>query len=363
MIKEIIIGEQMDNLKKGFAATSSLFNRAKQFTGEKLGGAEKTVYDVNLEALIRRSDGTKHLTEKIVSNTTTVLQPNPNERFEDLVLTRIDKDRGHKVPKPNNLENLGHCFVDASNEIGYGYPYGAILAKVGEAETKIGEHEKDFVSKSSEVFIQPLKGFLEGQMRSIQKEKKTLELKRLDLDACKAKLKRLSENSPRDDAEEELRRAQTDFDRQCELTKLLMDELQVSYSHHLQCLTEFVDAQLNYYNNATLILKDLSKDIGGVGIQNSQSASHETNQANPSMFSAIFGTDAIDSGNKPALVDPKKAKVLFDYDAVDSTEISVWANQVINVQLIPNDNDWVLAEAGSDSGKIPKAYIQILDST
>ena len=46
------------------------------------------------------------------------------------------------------------------------------------------------------------------------------------------------------------------------------------------------------------------------------------------MFSAIFGTDAIDSGNKPALVDPKKAKVLFDYDAVDSTEISVWANQV-----------------------------------
>jgi hypothetical protein len=38
-------------------------------------------------------------------------------------LTRIDKDRGHKT-KPNNLELLGHCFVDASNDIGYGYPYG-----------------------------------------------------------------------------------------------------------------------------------------------------------------------------------------------------------------------------------------------
>lgn len=45
---------------------------------------------------------------------------------------------------------------------------GAILAKVGEAETKIGEQEKEFVNRSSEVFIQPLKGFLEGQMRSIQ---------------------------------------------------------------------------------------------------------------------------------------------------------------------------------------------------
>merc|ERR1712127_825697 len=134
-----------NNFKKGFAVTSSLFNRAKQFTGEKLGGAEKTTYDVNLEALVKRSDSTKHLTERIVSSTTSVLQPNPNERFEDLVLTKIDRDRGHKVVKPNNLELLGHCFVDASNEIGYGYPYGAILAKVGEAETKIGEHEKDFV--------------------------------------------------------------------------------------------------------------------------------------------------------------------------------------------------------------------------
>lgn len=103
----------------------------------------------------------------------------------------------------------------------------------------------------------------------------------------------------------------------------------VFQSHHLQCLTDFVDAQLNYYHSATLVLKDLSKEIGGVGIKNSQSASKEINQANPSMFSAIFGTDAIDSENKPGLVDPKKAKVLFDYDAVDSSEISVWANQVI----------------------------------
>lgn len=357
------------NFKKGFAVTSSLFNRAKQFTGEKLGGAEKTTYDVNLEALIRRSDSTKHLTEKLVANTTTVLQPNPNERFEDLVLTRIDKDRGHKI-KPNNLELLGHCMVDASNEIGYGYPYGAILAKVGEAETKLGEQEREYVTRSSEVFLNPLKTFLEGQMKQIQKEKKTLELKRLDLDACKAKLKKLHEHSPKDDAEEDLRRAQTDFDRQSELTKLLMDELSVSYNHHMQCLKEFVESQLNYYNNCTNILNELSKDIGGTGVQASSSANGSMGKAdgsvtnNASMFADIFGnSNAIDSGDRPGLVDPKRAKVLFDYDAVDSTEISVWANQIINIQLLANENDWVLAEAGSDQGRIPKAYIQILDSS
>ena len=155
------------NFKKGFAVTSSLFNRAKQFTGEKFGGAEITTYDVNLEALIKRSDTTKNLTEKIISNTTSVLQPNPNERIENLVLNTLDKTHGHKV-KPNNLELLGHCFVDASNESGYGYPYGAMLAKVGEAETKLGQQEREFVGKSSEVFLSPLKEFLGGQMKSIQ---------------------------------------------------------------------------------------------------------------------------------------------------------------------------------------------------
>ena len=28
---------------------------------------------------------------------------------------------------------------------------------------------------------------------------------------------------------------------------------------------------------------------------------------------------------------------------------------------VPNDNDWVLAESGRDSGKVPKAYIQIVE--
>ena len=74
-----------------------------------------------------------------------------------------------------------------------------MLAKVGETETRIGEFEKDFVMKSSDVFLSPLKNFLDGQMKSIQKEKKTLELKRLDLDACKAKLKKLHESSHRED--------------------------------------------------------------------------------------------------------------------------------------------------------------------
>lgn len=71
--------ERMNNLKKAAAEASTLFSRAKQFTGEKLGNAERTCYDPALENLIQRADTTKFLTERIISNTTSVLQPNPSK--------------------------------------------------------------------------------------------------------------------------------------------------------------------------------------------------------------------------------------------------------------------------------------------
>jgi hypothetical protein len=40
--------------------------------------------------------------------------------------------------------------------------------KVGEAEKKIGYAEKEFVQKTADSFMQPLKSFLEGQMKIIQ---------------------------------------------------------------------------------------------------------------------------------------------------------------------------------------------------
>lgn len=70
------------------------------------------------------------------------------------------------MPKPNNLEVLGQNLVEAGHEIGY--QYGVHLVKVGEAEKRLGAAEKEFVQKSNDCFLQPLKSFLDGQMRTIQ---------------------------------------------------------------------------------------------------------------------------------------------------------------------------------------------------
>lgn len=42
-----------------------------------------------------------------------------DERLEEFVMTKLDR----KAPKPNNLEILGQCLIDAGHEIGNSYQY------------------------------------------------------------------------------------------------------------------------------------------------------------------------------------------------------------------------------------------------
>ena len=58
-----------------------MFNRAKQFTEERLGKAERTENDPAFENLAKRTDKIKGYTEKLVKNTEAVLVPNPGWCF------------------------------------------------------------------------------------------------------------------------------------------------------------------------------------------------------------------------------------------------------------------------------------------
>lgn len=111
-----------------------------------------------------------------------------------------------------------------------------------------------------------------------------------------------------------------------------------------------MDAQLNYYNSCTKTLQDLSRQIGGMGIVNNRSLPPSTPKSplNPateasSNFSALNGASMGTAGAMTAAVasvasvtpssifnSKKTAKVLFDYEATDPSEMSVSANQVLS---------------------------------
>ncbi|CAG2058457.1 unnamed protein product [Timema podura] len=63
------------------------------------------------------------------------------------------------------------------------------------------------------------------------------------------------------EAEKDLRVAQSEFDRQAEITKLLLESVSSSHASHLRCLHEFVETQAGYYAQCHQVMQDLQRDL------------------------------------------------------------------------------------------------------
>uniref|UniRef100_A0A8C5IUU6 Endophilin-B2 n=1 Tax=Junco hyemalis TaxID=40217 RepID=A0A8C5IUU6_JUNHY len=389
------------NVKKLASDAGVFFSRAMQFTEEKLGQAEKTELDAHFENLLARADCTKNWTEKILRQTEVLLQPNPSARVEEFLYEKLDR----KVPsRVTNGELLAQYMTEAANDFGPGTPYGKTLIKVGETQRRLGAAEREFIRSASISFLTPLRNFLEGDWRTISKERRILQNRRLDLDACKARLKKakaaeakaaavpdFQETRPRNyvlsasasAAEHELRLTQTEFDRQAEVTRLLLEGISSTHVNHLRCLHEFVESQTNYYAQCYQFMLDLQKQLGrfsGTFVGNAESASPAA-AASPPVAAAtlpavptipvvptIVGVpntvaEGVLNPNevKPPASGTRRARVLYDYEAADSTELALLADEMITVYSLPGmDPDWLIGERGNQKGKVPVTYLELL---
>ncbi|XP_054076711.1 endophilin-B2 isoform X1 [Rissa tridactyla] len=398
------------NVKKLASDAGVFFSRAMQFTEEKLGQAEKTELDAHFENLLTRADCTKNWTEKILRQTEVLLQPNPSARVEEFLYEKLDR----KVPsRVTNGELLAQYMTEAANDFGPGTPYGKTLIKVGETQRRLGAAERDFIHSASLNFLTPLRNFLEGDWRTISKERRILQNRRLDLDACKARLKKakaaeakaaavpdFQETRPRnyvlsasasalwsdevEKAEHELRLTQTEFDRQAEVTRLLLEGISSTHVNHLRCLHEFVESQTNYYAQCYQYMLDLQKQLGrfsGTFVGNTESTSPPAATSPPAVAAAtlpavptipvvptIVGVpntvaESVLNPNevKPPASGTRKARVLYDYEAADSTELALLADEMITVYSLPGmDPDWLIGERGNQKGKVPVTYLELL---
>ncbi|XP_021457513.2 endophilin-B2b isoform X12 [Oncorhynchus mykiss] len=376
------------NLKKLTSDAGVFFTRAVQFTEEKLGSAEKTELDTHLENLIARADCTKNWTEKIFRQTEVLLQPNPIDhtgaRIEEFFYEKLDK----KIPsRTTNGELLGQYMLDAAKDFGPGTPYGSTLITVGEYQIRLGGAEREFLQTSAINFLTPLRNFLEGDWRTISKERRLLENRRLDLDICKARVKKAKQAEAKAAAEQELRVAQTEFDRQAEVTRLLLEGISSTHVNHLRCLHEFVEAQATYYAQCHQYMQELQKELSSAN-SNTYPNSFASN-ANPSTSATC--PSPVSSATLPGVSPPclaststpgiarepsgqlkiqdvqqpstghRKAKVLYDYDAHDTSELSLLADELITVYTVPGmDPDWLVGERGNQKGKVPVTYLELL---
>ncbi|XP_015272188.1 PREDICTED: endophilin-B1 isoform X2 [Gekko japonicus] len=360
------------NVKKLAAEAGTFLSRAVQFTEEKLGQAEKTEFDAHLENLLSKAECTKHWTEKIMRQTEVLLQPNPNARIEEFVYEKLDR----KAPsRMNNPELLGQYMVDSGNEFGPGTAYGNALIKSGETQKRIGTADRELIQTAAINFLTPLRNFIEGDYKTITKERKLLQNKRLDLDAAKTRLKKAKAAEARAASEQEVRIAQSEFDRQAEITRLLLEGISSTHAHHLRCLNDFVEAQMTYYAQCYQYMLDLQKQLGSFPStvfanhnQSSTTCVPSSSSTTPSASVTASLSSVSNSAASSTFVELKsssgsrKARVLYDYDAANSSELSLLADEVITVYSIPGmDSDWLMGERGNQKGKVPITYLELLN--
>ncbi|XP_055455693.1 endophilin-B2 isoform X4 [Psammomys obesus] len=370
------------NMKKLASDAGIFFTRAVQFTEEKFGQAEKTELDAHFENLLARADSTKNWTERILRQTEVLLQPNPSARVEEFLYEKLDR----KVPsRVTNGELLAQYMAEAASELGPSTPYGKTLIKVSEAEKRLGAAERDFIHTASLSFLTPLRNFLEGDWKTISKERRLLQNRRLDLDACKARLKKAKAaeakatlwNDEVDKAEQELRVAQTEFDRQAEVTRLLLEGISSTHVNHLRCLHEFIKSQTTYYAQCYRHMLDLQKQLGrfpGTFVGSTEPASPPLSSTSPTTTAATM--PVVPTGASlappeeaalcleevaPPASGTRKARVLYDYEAADSSELALLADELITVYSLPGmDPDWLIGERGNKKGKVPVTYLELL---
>uniref|UniRef100_A0A8C5R6N8 Endophilin-B2 n=1 Tax=Leptobrachium leishanense TaxID=445787 RepID=A0A8C5R6N8_9ANUR len=325
-----------------------------QFTEEKFGQAEKTELDAHFENLLSRADCTKNWTEKILRQSEVLLQPNPSARVEEFLYEKLDR----KIPsRVTNGELLGQYMIEAANDFGPGSPYGQTLIKVGETQKKLGATERDFIHSSSINFLTPLRNFLEGDWRIISKERRILQNRRLDLDASKARLKKAKAAEAKAAAEHELRVAQTEFDRQAEVTRLLLEGISSTHVNHLRCLHEFVEAQATYSAQCYQYMGDLQKQLGRGPQPWSSGCFGTTFPIVPHPGDGALNPDEV----KLPASGTRKARVLYDYDPADSSELALASDELITVYSLPGmDPDWLVGERGNKKGKVPVTYLELL---
>lgn len=177
----------MSNFGKFIDGANTLFSRASQFTSEIRGASARTPYPDDIVVDFDAADKLKKVCEKLHSGVTAWLNPNPADRMQDMVLEKFD---AKKQPKLTAAELLGKLEQDLANEMtqeSSSDQFGLMLSQHGQMQAEIGAAERQLIMDIQKGFLTVAKYYLDVVYPSVNTQRRSLELTRLDYDASKQK--------------------------------------------------------------------------------------------------------------------------------------------------------------------------------
>ncbi|KAI0312224.1 hypothetical protein OF83DRAFT_676611 [Amylostereum chailletii] len=154
---------------------------------------------------------------------------------------------------------LGIIMITHGEEFGEESPYGASLAKLGQAHCKIATLQAAFALTLQSTYLVSLDR-CEEEIKEYDVERKQLETRRINYDAALARMEKAT-NSKKDkdrkEAEDELAKAKTRYEDAVEDIRARVVGIQENEIDQLRDLTTLLDAELNFAQQYAEILKDV----------------------------------------------------------------------------------------------------------
>ncbi|VDK23310.1 unnamed protein product [Taenia asiatica] len=247
-------------------AASTAFNRASQFTNEIRNATLKTNYPDDIIADFDIADKLKKVCDKLHSGITAWLNPNPADRMQDMVLEKFD---AKKQPKLTSAELLGKLEQDLAAEISQSSAddmLKVMLSQYGQVQMDIGSAERLLISEVQKSILVTTKYYLDTVWPSINTQRRSLELARLDFDSARKKKESCTSEEKLRPLLAAMEMAQTKYNEQIAATRQVTAQLKAVQESLQDGLKAMAAAQARYYSTCQEQLRQLTSKFDGSGL-------------------------------------------------------------------------------------------------
>ncbi|KAG0272788.1 hypothetical protein BGZ95_011419, partial [Linnemannia exigua] len=228
----------------------------KQWTGEKIGKAQKTRMDEDFNGLQTETDAQRVALDKLHESSHTYLKA---------ISKRVEGDDKFKGLA---IETFGISMSAQSYTLPEGSSYREALHQMGDAHQSIGAAQGELISRLGSSYIECLER-AQAQMKEYQVMQKKLHSRRLDYDAKLAKVQKAKKEKPEWEEEMQAAKAKYEDSRECVLG--IMSAISESQDENVISLKSYYDAQLAYARRMVEVLEAIPESTFAVSPNASQS--------------------------------------------------------------------------------------------
>ncbi|KAF9130250.1 hypothetical protein BGW39_003300 [Mortierella sp. 14UC] len=326
--------------------------KLKQWTGEKIGKAQKTRMDEDFNGLQTETEAQRVALEKLHESSHAYLKA-MSKRVEG-----DDKFKGLAI------ETFGISMSAQSYTLHEGSSYREALHQMGDAHQSIGAAQGELISRLGSSYIECLER-AQAQMKEYQTMQKKLHSRRLDYDAKLAKVQKAKKEKPEWEEEMQAAKAKYEDTRECVLG--IMSAISESQDENVISLKAYYDAQLAYARRMVEILEAVPENTFAVSPNTSQprherridrQSSYEPEEErsnysddHSSIHSVPTGKHQLDRA--PSFSDVRRQNTINSNHHPNGAELSRSMSHLAHNEAPPRENSTGVNRAGVYTASVP----------